>query len=71
MGRRDVDQYRYEPGLGGAFPFPATPLHEVTPVLKGERYVLLIYVHDADAEARRLKADPEVAPASIKVPVLQ
>ena len=56
----EYNDYRYKPGLGAAIVFSATLLHEATPVLKGARYVLLTFVHDAEAEARRLTADPDV-----------
>lgn len=67
----EYNDYRYKPRLGAAIVFSATLLHEATPVLKGARYVLLTFVHNAEGEARRRIANPEVAPASIKVPVLQ
>jgi len=52
----EYNDYRYKPGLGAALVFSATLLHEATPVLKGARYVLLTFVHNADAEARRRAA---------------
>jgi predicted 2-oxoglutarate/Fe(II)-dependent dioxygenase YbiX len=67
----EYNDYRYKPGLGAGIVFSATLLHEATPVLKGARYVLLTFVHNAEAETRRLMAGPDVAPASIKAPVFQ
>jgi predicted 2-oxoglutarate/Fe(II)-dependent dioxygenase YbiX len=52
----EYNDYRYKPGLGAALVFSATLLHEATPVLKGARYVLLTFVHNAEAEARRRAA---------------
>jgi hypothetical protein len=34
--------------------FSASLLHEATPVIKGQRYVLLTFFHNAEAQARRL-----------------
>jgi predicted 2-oxoglutarate/Fe(II)-dependent dioxygenase YbiX len=67
----EYNDYRCKPGLGAMIVLSATLLHKAMPVLKGARYVLQTFVHNAEAEARRPTADPEAAPASIKVPVLQ
>ena len=45
---------RFSPPAGGAAVFSASLLHEATPVTRGRRYVLLTFLHDAEAEARRL-----------------
>jgi predicted 2-oxoglutarate/Fe(II)-dependent dioxygenase YbiX len=52
----EYNDYRYRPGLGAALVFSAILLHEATPVLKGARSVLLTFVHNAEAEARRRAA---------------
>ncbi len=61
----EYNGYRYKPGLGAALVFSATLLHEGTPVLKGARYVLLTFVHNAEAEWRR-RAAAEIASAWTK-----
>ncbi|HEX5276997.1 MAG TPA: 2OG-Fe(II) oxygenase [Fluviicoccus sp.] len=44
---------RYRPAAGEAIVFSAALLHEVTPVTRGERFVLLCFFHDeADAKLR-------------------
>jgi predicted 2-oxoglutarate/Fe(II)-dependent dioxygenase YbiX len=52
----EYNDHRYNPSPGAALVFSATLLHEATPVLKGERYVLLTFVHNAEAEALRRRA---------------
>jgi predicted 2-oxoglutarate/Fe(II)-dependent dioxygenase YbiX len=44
---------RFSPPAGAAAVFSASLLHEVTPVTRGQRYVLLTFLHTAEAEARR------------------
>jgi len=39
---------------GAAAVFSASLLHEALPVTRGRRYVLLTFMHGAEAEARRL-----------------
>jgi len=46
---------RYSPPAGAAAVFSASLLHEATPVTRGRRYVLLTFMHSAEAEARRLR----------------
>lgn len=46
----------YKHGRGAAAVFSTTLLHEATPVTKGRRYVLLSFLHNAEAEARRVAA---------------
>jgi hypothetical protein len=48
----EYNDHRYGPPVGGALVFSASLLHEATPVTRGCRYVLLTFLHDADAEAR-------------------
>ncbi len=45
---------RFAPPAGGAAVFSASLLHEATAVTRGQRYVLLTFMHSAEAEARRL-----------------
>jgi predicted 2-oxoglutarate/Fe(II)-dependent dioxygenase YbiX len=45
---------RYSPPAGGAAVFSASLLHEANEVTRGRRYVLLTFLHSAEAEARRL-----------------
>jgi predicted 2-oxoglutarate/Fe(II)-dependent dioxygenase YbiX len=52
----EYSDYRYKPGVGGAAVFSATLLHEAAPVLRGARYVLLTFLHNAESEARRRSA---------------
>ena len=44
----------YLPAIGAAAVFSASLLHAARPVTKGRRYVLLTFLHDQAAEARRL-----------------
>ena len=46
----------YLPPAGGAAVFSASLLHAARPVLSGSRYVLLTFLHDNGAEARRIDA---------------
>jgi predicted 2-oxoglutarate/Fe(II)-dependent dioxygenase YbiX len=50
----EYNSHRYKPGRGAGIIFSASLLHEATPVLKGRRYVLLTFLHNAEGEARRL-----------------
>jgi predicted 2-oxoglutarate/Fe(II)-dependent dioxygenase YbiX len=52
----EYSDYRYKPEVGGAAVFSATLLHEAAPVLRGARYVLLTFLHNAESEARRRSA---------------
>jgi predicted 2-oxoglutarate/Fe(II)-dependent dioxygenase YbiX len=52
----EYNSQKYKHGRGAAAVFSTTLLHEATPVLKGRRYVLLTFLHNAEAEARRLAA---------------
>ncbi len=45
---------RFAPPAGGAAVFSASLLHEATAITRGQRYVLLTFLHGAEAEARRL-----------------
>jgi predicted 2-oxoglutarate/Fe(II)-dependent dioxygenase YbiX len=55
----ECNDHRYSPPAGGGIVFSASLLHEVTPVTRGCRYVLLTFLHDTAAEARRLLQQAE------------
>ena len=67
----EFNDHRYRPGIGGGILFSTSLLHEATPVTRGHRYVLLTFLHDARAEARRVatldairrRAQAEAVPA--------
>jgi hypothetical protein len=67
----EFNDHRYRPGTGGGIIFSTSLLHEATPVTRGNRYVLLTFLHDAKAEARRVatldaikrRAQPIAVPA--------
>jgi hypothetical protein len=46
--------HRYRPPTGGGIVFSTSLLHEALPVTSGRRYVLLTFLHSAEAEAKRL-----------------
>jgi len=50
----EYNDHRYAPPVGGGIVFSASLLHEAAPVTRGRRYVLLTFLHDERAEARRL-----------------
>ncbi len=50
----EYNSHRYKPPRGSATVFSTAVLHEATPVLKGRRYVLLTFLHNAEGEVRRL-----------------
>jgi len=50
----EFNDHLYGPEAGGAIVFSTSLLHEATPVTRGQRYVLLTFFHDAEAEQRRL-----------------
>ncbi len=50
----EFDNDLYSPPAGGAVVFSASLLHAAKPVTRGKRYVLLTFLHDAQAEAHRL-----------------
>ena len=50
----EFDYDAYSPPAGGAVVFSASLLHAAKPVTKGRRYVLLTFLHDAQAEVQRL-----------------
>jgi predicted 2-oxoglutarate/Fe(II)-dependent dioxygenase YbiX len=52
----EYNSHRYKPPRGAVTVFSTSLLHEATPVLKGKRYVLLTFLHNAEAEMRRLAA---------------
>jgi len=45
--------HRYHPPTGAGLVFSGSLLHEALPIRRGQRYVLLTFLHDAAAEARR------------------
>lgn len=50
----EYNSHRYSPPTGSGVIFSASLLHEVSPITRGSRYVLLTFLHDEAAEARRL-----------------
>ena len=52
----EYNSHCFKPARGAGVVFSASLLHEATPVLKGSRYVLLTFLHNAEGEARRLAA---------------
>lgn len=52
----EYDDHPYRPGAGDGIVFSASLLHEATAVTRGRRYVLLTFLHDAEAERRRVAA---------------
>jgi predicted 2-oxoglutarate/Fe(II)-dependent dioxygenase YbiX len=50
----EYNDHLYIPATGEGIVFSSSLLHEATPVTKGERYVLLTFLHDDAAEAQRL-----------------
>ncbi|WP_158817906.1 2OG-Fe(II) oxygenase [Methylocapsa sp. S129] len=50
----EYNAHRYKPERGAGVIFSASLLHEATPVIKGRRYTLLTFLHNAEGEARRL-----------------
>ena len=49
----EYNDHHYRPATGEGFVFSSSLLHEVQPVTRGRRYVLLTFLHDAAAEALR------------------
>ncbi len=45
--------HRYQPPTGAGMVFSGSLLHEALPIRRGQRYVLLTFLHDDAAEARR------------------
>jgi len=50
----EYGDHRYNPPTGAGMVFSGSLLHEALPIRRGQRYVLLTFLHDAAAEARRL-----------------
>jgi hypothetical protein len=50
----EFNDHLYAPGAGDGVVFSTSLLHEALPVTSGQRYVLLTFLHDAEAEQRRL-----------------
>ena len=63
----EFNDHRYRPGPGGGIVFSTSLLHEAAPVTQGTRYVLLTFLHDSKAEARRV-ATIEAARRRVAVP---
>jgi len=57
----EFDNDRYSPPAGAAVVFSASLLHAACPVTRGQRYVLLTFLHDQQAEAQRLAYEAQVA----------
>jgi predicted 2-oxoglutarate/Fe(II)-dependent dioxygenase YbiX len=59
----EYNSRRYKPGTGAGVIFSCSLLHEAAPVTRGRRYVLLTFLHDAQAQAHWLQsaAGPHVA----------
>jgi len=49
----EYDDNRYDPPTGAGMVFSASLLHEAAPVVRGQRYVLLTFLHSQAAEIRR------------------
>ena len=52
----EYNSHRYKPPRGAVTVFSTALLHEASPVLRGKRYVLLTFLHNAEGEMRRLAA---------------
>jgi predicted 2-oxoglutarate/Fe(II)-dependent dioxygenase YbiX len=52
----EYDDHRYDPPTGAGLVFSASLLHEAAPVTRGQRYVLLTFLHSPAAEAHRQAA---------------
>jgi predicted 2-oxoglutarate/Fe(II)-dependent dioxygenase YbiX len=52
----EYNSHRYRPGAGGGVVFSCSLLHEAAPVTKGRRYVLLTFLHNAEAQAKWLES---------------
>ena len=59
----EYNSHRYRPGTGTGLIFSASLLHEAAPVLRGSRYVLLSFLHSAEAETRRRARLASAAPS--------
>ena len=67
----EYNDHQYRPGTGDGIVFSSSLLHEVTPMTRGHRYVLLTFLHDIHAEARRVasqEARSQAAAACADVP---
>lgn len=59
----EYNDHRYRAPSGAGVVFSTAVLHEVAPVTRGKRYVLLTFLHDDAAEARRLGYEQMAAAA--------
>jgi len=50
----EYNSHRYKPATGAGLVFSCSLLHEAAPVTKGRRYVLLTFLHNAEAQSRWL-----------------
>jgi predicted 2-oxoglutarate/Fe(II)-dependent dioxygenase YbiX len=50
----EFSPHRYSPPTGSGVIFSSSVLHEAAPVTEGHRYVLLTFLHNKEAELRRL-----------------
>jgi predicted 2-oxoglutarate/Fe(II)-dependent dioxygenase YbiX len=50
----EFNGHTYRPGTGAGIIFSSSLLHEAHAVTRGQRFVLLTFLHNAEAEARRL-----------------
>lgn len=51
----EFNDHLYSPPAGAGLVFSASLLHEALPVTRGSRYVLLTFLHGAEAEAKRVQ----------------
>ena len=51
----EYNSHRYRPRAGDGIVFSCSLLHEATPVTRGERYVLLTFLHNSEAQAQWLE----------------
>jgi predicted 2-oxoglutarate/Fe(II)-dependent dioxygenase YbiX len=56
----EYNSHRYRPGAGAGVVFSCSLLHEAAPVTKGRRYVLLTFLHNAEAQAKWLESTKRV-----------
>jgi len=56
----EYNSHRYRPGAGAGVVFSCSLLHEAAPITKGRRYVLLTFLHNAEAQARWLASTKRV-----------
>jgi predicted 2-oxoglutarate/Fe(II)-dependent dioxygenase YbiX len=57
----EYNSHRYKPSTGAGVVFSCSLLHEAAPVTKGRRYVLLTFLHNAEAQSRWLASTAKQA----------